>query len=261
MEHKFKVGDRVEFIADDVPFRKGDVGVIIELRDDGIFQYKVETRRGRDIAAESNLRLVGSDSKSETPKPPFKYGDLVRVKPYETVDTCDRICEYADRMRTMSGRIIVVDKYDTSNNAIRAAGYWWKPDRLELVEESALQSESPAASHPYKVGDFVRSTSRCPESYFPGWNDNMDRCLGKIGEIVCIAEYNHCLRVRFDDGAEWTYRPEWVEPAEKPQSGRRIPWIPKGVFDGIHIHRETGDASIKITLIKPTQLLTHIKLD
>lgn len=204
--------------------------------------------------------FFGSDSKLKTPQPPFKPGDLVRVKPYERVDTRGRICEYVDGMRTMAEKIIVVDRYDASDNTIRAAGYWWMPDWLELVEGSASQSESPAASHPYKVGDFVRSTSRHPGSGSPGWNDDMDRHLGEIGKIVRIVDRGW-LRVKFDDGAEWTYCPEWVEPAEKPQSSRRIPWIPKRIFDGIHIHRVTEDTSIKITLINPTQLLTHIKLD
>lgn len=260
MEHKFKVGDRVEFIADDAPFGKGDVGVIIELRDDSAYQYKVEARGERNIATESHLRLVGSDSKLKTPQPPFKPGDRVRVKPYETVDTVSGPLSYLGSMRAMAGKIIVVDQYNASDNTIKAAGYWWKPDWLELVEGSASQSESPAASHPYKVGDFVRSTSRHPESGSPGWNDDMDRRLGEIGKIVRITDCSW-LRVQFDDGAEWSYRPEWVEPAEKPQSGRRILWIPKGIFDGIHIHRVTEDTSIKITLINPTQLLTHIKLD
>lgn len=261
MEHKFKVGDRVEFIANDAPFRKGDVGVIIELRDDSRFQYKVEARGERNIAAELHLRLVGSDSKLKTPQPPFKPGDLVRVKPSGAVDTVSGPLGYLGPMRAMAGKIIVVDWYDASDNAIKAAGWWWMPDWLELVEGSASQSELPAASHPYKVGDFVRSTSRHPGSGFPGWNGDMDRHLGEIGEIVRIVEADHYLRVQFDDGAEWSYRPEWVEPAEKPQSGRRIPWIPKGIFDGIHIHRESEDTGTKITLINPTQLLTHIKLD
>lgn len=261
MKHKFKVGDRVEFIANDAPFRKGDVGVIIELRDDSAFQYKVETRRERSIAAESSLRLVGSDSKLKTPQPPFKPGDRVRVKPCETVDIVSGPLSHFDPMCAMSGKIIVVDRYDASDNTIRAAGCWWMPDWLELVEGSAAQSESPAASHPYKVGDFVRSTSRHPESHAPGWNADMDEHLGEIGKIVRIVGTHRCLRVRFDDGAEWSRRPEWVEPAEKPQASRRIPWIPKGIFDGTHTHRESEDTSIKIKLINPTQLLTHIKLD
>lgn len=70
--------------------------------------------------------------------------------------------------------------------------------------------------HEFNIGDRVRVVDRRPENVGgnPYWVPAMDETLGKEGIIISFGLSAGSLRVRFNDGNTWAYKPSWLIPAE-----------------------------------------------
>lgn len=80
MKRKFKAGDRVEYVADDGLFKKGDIGTIemVDMVHDDILPYSVCVRGESRWVQERSLRPC------DTPAPgKRKVGETVRIKSRE----------------------------------------------------------------------------------------------------------------------------------------------------------------------------------
>lgn len=80
--------------------------------------------------------------------------------------------------------------------------------------------------HEFNIGDRVRVVDRRPENVGgnPYWVREMDNTLGKEGIIMGFGFAAGSLRVRFNDGDKWAYKPSWLVPAEaKSETAKAAP--------------------------------------
>lgn len=65
--------------------------------------------------------------------------------------------------------------------------------------------------HQFKIGDRVRVIASRPADWSenPIWTSSMDGCAGKEGVVNQVGNY---VRVRFEDGNCWDYKPSWLLP-------------------------------------------------
>lgn len=141
MEHKFKVGDRVRVI-DHRPSDAYELPNWTEEMDKTLGRIGVVKRRYGDILhvsfpdncwhyKSSWLIPVKSDSNHDTPRPQFKPGNRVRVKP-----DADISLPYLNAMRHKD---LTVELYDKSDNTCKAGGWWWKAEWLEPVDPEPVR--------------------------------------------------------------------------------------------------------------------------
>lgn len=102
--------------------------------------YRVEFPDGVSWSYRTSwLTLVESDSK---PRPPFKPGDRVRVKPREWFDRQPEDTWRAgfvnigkgSEKETLMGREMTIERYDKCDNTYRANDVWWRAEWLEPAE-------------------------------------------------------------------------------------------------------------------------------
>lgn len=128
----FKVGDRVRVI-DHRPSNTGGF----------CWNLQMDAYLGKEGVVESvegsiKVRFPDGDywyykpswlipvSSASKPEPPFKAGDRVRLRP----GTPNLPLYGLGRM----GQTFTVEKYDESDNTVKADGFWWCPYMLEHVE-------------------------------------------------------------------------------------------------------------------------------
>jgi hypothetical protein len=72
----------------------------------------------------------------------------------------------------------------------------------------------------FKVGDRVRVVSKEPCSPSPGWDADMDKCLGNVYTIKCPAG---SVRLKWFKlkGVQWTFDASWLEKANQPKTTKK----------------------------------------
>lgn len=176
----------------------------------------------------------------------FKVGDRVRLTTYDHPFS--------------KGAEGVILEIDDEEPAIQL-----QADNGEKDWVFTMNIEPVSSSHTtpaIKEGDRVRVVDRRPDTSapIPGWNPRMDKTLGAEGVVIECMTTGNFLRVRFPDGAEWTYKPSWLVPvdsASKPEAttnpfkpGDRVRVKPREWFDrqpektwrGGHVYIERGSA-------------------
>lgn len=131
---------------------------------------------------------------------------------------------------------------------------WVFSGSLEPIESA------PSSTPGIKAGDKVRVVRRGKPDDIPAWDSLMDSTIGEVGTVteVCSSGY---LRVKFDDGQKWYYKPEWLEPVPpacvdgSSAIGSAIQAV-RGMFSFID-KQPVPD----VPLLESTRLLTTIKLD
>lgn len=136
--------------------------------------------------------------------------------------------------------------------------HWVFSHSLEPIESAP--SCTPSSTPGIKAGDKVRVVRRGKPDDVPSWNPSMDSTIGEVGTVTEVCSSGH-LRVKFDDGQKWYYKPEWLES------------VPPACVDGFSVI----DSAIQavrgmfsfidkqpvpdVPLLESTRLLTTIKLD
>lgn len=136
--------------------------------------------------------------------------------------------------------------------------HWVFSYSLEPIESAP--SCTPSSTPGIKAGDKVRVVRRGKPDDVPSWNPSMDSTIGEVGTVteVCSSGY---LRVKFDNGQKWYYKPEWLEPVPptcadgSPAISSAIQAV-RGMF-GFVDKQPVPD----VPLLESTRLLTTIKLD
>lgn len=132
--------------------------------------------------------------------------------------------------------------------------HWVYSESLELIESA------PSCAPGIKAGDKVRVVRRGGPDDTPRWNPLMDSTIGEVGTVTEV-RISGSLRVKFDDGQQWFYKPEWLEPvpptcADGTSAISSAIQAVRGMFSFID-KQPVPD----VPLLKSTRLLTTIKLD
>ena len=86
------------------------------------------------------------------------------------------------------------------------------------------KAEPAKPTPPFKVGDKVRIAEQINKGKYeshPGWADEMDETLGKLGTVSGIDDNDATVRVKVEGGAAygvWRYRTEDLSAADKPEA-------------------------------------------
>lgn len=138
MEHKFKVGDKVQvatFAATRYGGKCGEVFIVLPTGSVAV-EFPDELP---NLFNPSQLVLV----EPGTPRHQFKNGERVRVLSSETISRKPHNLALPSAMLKLCDQILTIEKYDPVDGSCRAAGFWWAADWLEPVAPQSEASRYP----------------------------------------------------------------------------------------------------------------------